>query len=438
MGYIQMRRTRSGYRYTVYDRDDHGRRVSLGTFGSPEEATAALETAEARLRADTLRLCYRTYVEDYWFSQTALAVTTRGMYLRLLRKHVLPAFGRLALRDVSARDVQGLLDSMRECGASAHLLYQVKSAMASTFRPLVDEGILDANPARRARTPKRPRSLRPLLYPPDVKAIMAGLTGPQALLVWVLIDSGLRYGEATELRPRDVDLATGAVMARRSVADVGAAFHPDGASRFLVKETKSGRERSTSVSPATAALLAEHVREHRLGPDDLLFPLALVCPPSGRPARGPVPAPPGQGRTEPNERGYSYEHGTVVAYTKGRCRCEACRGAMSEYGRSRRARRAKGRAKPARRGSANSSGHLPKDVWLRIWRRAVDRAGIGWPARTHDLRHANATWLLKNGVDLHTVKERLGHHSITVTEGYLHRIAAEDERAVAVISGLMS
>ena len=49
----------------------------------------------------------------------------------------------------------------------------------------------------------------------------------------------------------------------------------------------------------------------------------------------------------------------------------------------------------------------------------------------------HATWLLKNGVDLHTVKERLGHASITTTELYLHRINAEDQTATNIMKGLL-
>ena len=39
----------------------------------------------------------------------------------------------------------------------------------------------------------------------------------------------------------------------------------------------------------------------------------------------------------------------------------------------------------------------------RFWRPAVTKAGIDFPVRMHDLRHAHASWLLAGGADLKSV-----------------------------------
>lgn len=64
---------------------------------------------------------------------------------------------------------------------------------------------------------------------------------------------------------------------------------------------------------------------------------------------------------------------------------------------------------------------------------ACKRAGIE-DLRFHDLRHTFATRLVKRGVDLITVKELLGHSSVTVTERYTHSFKDEKRRAVSVLS----
>ncbi len=60
---------------------------------------------------------------------------------------------------------------------------------------------------------------------------------------------------------------------------------------------------------------------------------------------------------------------------------------------------------------------------------ACRRAGIKG-LRFHDLRHTFATRLVEKGADTETVRDLLGHHSITVTQRYTH---SNDERKRKVV-----
>jgi len=53
--------------------------------------------------------------------------------------------------------------------------------------------------------------------------------------------------------------------------------------------------------------------------------------------------------------------------------------------------------------------------------------------RFHDLRHTFATRLVERGVDLITVKELLGHHSIVITQRYTHSNSEQKRKAVEVL-----
>jgi hypothetical protein len=53
----------------------------------------------------------------------------------------------------------------------------------------------------------------------------------------------------------------------------------------------------------------------------------------------------------------------------------------------------------------------------------------------HDLRHTFASRLVKKGVDLATVRELMGHSSITTTQRYLHSQAREKMAAVNTLAG---
>ena len=75
--------------------------------------------------------------------------------------------------------------------------------------------------------------------------------------------------------------------------------------------------------------------------------------------------------------------------------------------------------------------------WLtrRSFSTALKRAGIG-KMRFHDLRHTAATYMVRGGIDLVTVKELLGHSRIDVTMRYCQSNSALKAKAVDVMRKL--
>ena len=79
------------------------------------------------------------------------------------------------------------------------------------------------------------------------------------------MDSGLRLGELTELRVRDLDFATRMLTVTRAVVRVNPKFHPQGG-RFLVKRHPKDKEyRRFKLSAQITAKLKGHVLEHLSG-----------------------------------------------------------------------------------------------------------------------------------------------------------------------------
>ena len=68
--------------------------------------------------------------------------------------------------------------------------------------------------------------------------------------------------------------------------------------------------------------------------------------------------------------------------------------------------------------STEKNKHFDVKWFERAWRNNVKGTKFE-DKRFHDLRHTFATLLLTNGADLITVKELLGHSSVTITEMYL-------------------
>jgi len=254
------------------------------------------------------------------------------------------------------------------------------------------------------------------------------------LLVETDIETGLRWGELTELRVRDLDVDTGVLTVTRVVVHLRSSSEGEGA-RFVVKEyPKDGQARRLRLAPHMVAKLRQHVVAHRLGQDDLFFARLPTEAPRRRSVPTRLPDPDTLGVTEPNSKGRRYRHGTITAYSLGACRCQHCRNAISAY---RAARRSTGKDEPRSPRVAHTDGHIGND-WFRanVWRKAVQAADVGFQVTPHDLRHAHASWLLAGGADIQVVKERLGHGSIITTERYLRALPDAHDAALDALAAI--
>jgi integrase len=77
----------------------------------------------------------------------------------------------------------------------------------------------------------------------------------------------------------------------------------------------------------------------------------------------------------------------------------------------------------------NPEGKGPLADVKTAFKAASRRAGIKG-LRFHDLRHTFASRLVERGVDIITVKDLLGHHSVVTTQRYTHSNADQKRKAV--------
>ena len=230
---------------------------------------------------------------------------------------------------------------------------------------------------RGVKPPPVPKKRRLIVTPEQFDRLYLELpSDTMKLLVETDIESGLRWGELTELRPRDLNFGTGVLTVSRVVVELPPRFHPEGG-RFLVKDYPKDQEhRQLKLSPQIVTKIAAHIEQHGLGDDDLLFPMPELPQRSLRALANPATL----GLTTPNDAGRRYQHGTLSGYSAGKCRCEHCRGAYATY---RAQRRAAGQDRPRGRRTVETDGHIPR-WWFRthIWLPAIETADLPVSAKS--------------------------------------------------------
>lgn len=420
MAYVVQR----GSRFTGYYRRGN-RRLSAGTWGSFKEAqyqALRLENdgSENPSRAN---LSLSDYAEK-WLSTASLEPITLKGYRSIWNRYLEPQIGSKRLSEVTPLEVRELLGELRSNGVGSATIAQTKACLGSLYKWLQEGQIAHTNPTRGIKVKVGKSDISDIVSMSDFRRIVACLpTEGAQLFAKFLVASGARFGEATEIRVKDISFNTKEIFIQRRASELGKK-HNAGKRFKVIDGTKSGYKRSIKLPESLIQEIAQFVRSKRIGKEELLFEKSKVIPKDKlTSSRGTAKS------SRPFVKdGKMFQHGTLRAYGSGSCRCDECKAIVREYRRSQ-------RAKSYQKSEViiDEPSHLPRDTWRTIWNKAIAKSGVDWSPRTHDLRHANATLLLKNGVDVHEVKERLGHQSIKTTERYLHRIRHQESKASEIV-----
>lgn len=409
--------------YAGYYKDSDGKRKSTGIHPTRKEAKIAADRAEAGLTPEgkpkedlTLDRHYGTWSRRP--NPDILPNTARG-YEHAFRVYILPSMGDRLVSRITRLDVEEMFSDLRTQGASEHQISVCKAALGACLRVLVPH-VLDYNPTHGIKIRKPPAEDYNLIKPEEVDLIIKAMpTQGAKLYTYLLAMTGLRNGEASELRAKDVRFRSEEIAVMRRVTDL--IRKDSNGQRFLVVPgTKAGinRGRTVGATPELLKALRDWIQTHEMGEEDLLFPDHLVNPDhrAVRPYRSVRPG----AKFYDGDR--TYQHGTAYGYTGGGCRCEDCREALRLY-RSR-----------LRKSQFTEVEHLSNNTWSKIWRAAVKKANLGWSPRSYDLRHYYATMLVANGVAITEVSHLMGHTSIQTTMRYQRRVEAQTSKARNVMS----
>lgn len=259
----------------------NGKRVTLEAGWPSKTAAKARMTA---LRADQLRGDFidprggRTTLNDWldmWWPtyEINLKPTARLSEGSRVRIHVRPRLGHLPLDDLDGLTIQRWLAQLlggelepgrpgkwRRRPLAPKTVRNVHGILHRILAAAVAQRLIRANPCTGSQLPKVPHREMRFLTEPEIGRLVAAAPGHWRPLILLLVSTGLRWGEATGLAVKHVDILAGKLTVLRAMHELATT------GEIVFTEPKTERGRRTvafpqSVGMALAGLVAGKGRE---------------------------------------------------------------------------------------------------------------------------------------------------------------------------------
>jgi integrase len=136
-----------------------------------------------------------------------LAKSTQERYQGIMDNYLLPTFGKLCLRDLTALAVQRYFSSLASSNLSHESRDKIRDVLSSALGSAVQYGLLISNPVENVRMPAERRGRRmskDFIYPEKFDELVSRIPEPYATMVYDAIYTGLRVSELAGLRWNDV------------------------------------------------------------------------------------------------------------------------------------------------------------------------------------------------------------------------------------------
>jgi len=256
------------------------RRVSF--YGATaEEANnkkfqALAEQSQGILFSDPGRLTVGEYLQS-WLIDTARYQVSEGSferYERTCRNHLVPFFGRLRLRELTAAHVRAFKARKIEESLNPNTVGVMQGVLSTALNQAVDDGLIPSNPASRVKkaATREHSPMRSLSQEEASRLLEAAVGTRDEAMLTLALRTGMRQGELAALRWEDVNLiGKPSINVRRSA---------DTRTKTRVSTTKTGKERKIHVGPRTVEDLKAHrakQREERMAATSWTDP-SLVFP----------------------------------------------------------------------------------------------------------------------------------------------------------------
>lgn len=361
-------------RYTA-GKDANGKQIRKSIYGkTSDEVKKALRKVLTDMDNGTYIEPAKTTVGawlDTWFNtykKPSVKAKTLECYDNIIRNHIKPKIGGIALKDLKADKVQGLYNEVAS-KFSPRMAELTHVTLHAALEQAIKNDLIIKNVTKATTLPKKVKKEPRVLTPEEQNKFMEAIKGDRMEAAFILdLFTGLRRGELLGLKWADIDFKNKVIKIRQTLCRVK--NFDDGAENktklvFDTPKTEKGKRVIPLLDEVVNAL---KTHKNRQGAEKLKA----------------------GGLTKD---GGLYEDNGLVFCTQ-------------------------------------IGTPLDPRKFTDIFHAVVEKAGIG-ETNLHALRHTFATRGLENGIELKVMQELMGHSSITLTADiYSHVLLDKNREAI--------
>jgi integrase len=176
--------------------------------------------------------------------------STKQLYASLAKSHIVSdRLGAVPLDQLTPRRIEAWVSELRASGLSASTIRSTYTVLRAILDTAVRDRAIAENPAVVIRRPRIEHHEAEYLSPVQVRTLLAAAESTRyAALFTLMVNTGLRRGEALALHWADVDTDQKALRVRGTLTRIGGSL--------TVTEPKTTKSRRVvAMSPAVEALL---------------------------------------------------------------------------------------------------------------------------------------------------------------------------------------
>ncbi|MFJ5294022.1 tyrosine-type recombinase/integrase [Streptomyces sp. NPDC088348] len=267
----RVRKLPSGRYQARYRGPDGLDRPAPETFRTKRDADDWLADMQTELRQgdwrdpDAAKVPFQKYAEA-WVAERPLALSTAELYGILVRVHLVPTFGRLAIADITPAAVRTWRRARLDAGVGPTTVAKAYALLRTIMGTAVSDELIRRNPCQiknggTVHTPERPTAS--IL---EAFAIAEAGQARYRALVLLAAFCGLRWGELIGLRRQDVDLDAGMIRVRGSMSELNS-----GQRVYKAPKSEAGK-RTVAIPSSVLPVIVRHMKQYaERGADGRVF-----------------------------------------------------------------------------------------------------------------------------------------------------------------------